>query len=58
MDQEQFLGIWMDHDQLLRSIPKVVCELEKEIIYYLIFVSCSFFASPKCVAFMNTIKDQ
>jgi len=47
LDQEQFLGIWMDHDQLLRSIPKVVCELEKEIIYYLKLVSCSFFASPK-----------
>ena len=40
----------------LGSIPKVVCELQKDMPDQLKLVFCSFFASPKCVAFMNTIK--
>jgi len=42
----------------VRSIPKVVCELQKDMPDQLKLVFCSFFASPKCAAFMNTIKNQ
>jgi hypothetical protein len=41
------LIMWSILEDQMGSIPKVVCELEKDRIYYLKFVFFSFFTSPK-----------